>query len=316
MEWVGSFRTRPGTNKSLRRFHPNDIYRYLRIRIIFFSLLLPGIVLSSSDLSAQKSDFKYDTIRFANNKFVRIGEYYSNSRIAKGNFHSSLFRVSTELHYLTKQNTAGIGLSSFLGLGGDMSGRSSWQLEKGISHEEMRLIFKIEMFCRGLQSKPLAVKSCYGEHNIWAEQPEPILEWEMGATGYIWNGDKLSGEFQMTLNPEKIKDSKEWVKNVHRQDYIDKIGLTESIEDFAIYCNLLDEKVSIIYSAAEDRIYLFNGDNLVGVYHPEKRKFLARKNKEDNPFLLVKENLNENERIRLLVLSTFSQWVMNVIYLY
>lgn len=316
MKWVGSFRTRPGINKSLCGFHPNDIFIYLRNRISFFySLLLFGFVFLSIDLPGQQIDFTYDTIRFEREKFVGIGDYYSNSRITKGNFHSNLFKVSTDLYYLTKQNTTKDGLYSVIGLGGDLSNRTNWQLEEEISKEEMSFNFKIELFCQGIQSRAISVDAIDRDHIIWIEQPETILDWRNGASGYIWEMGKLSGEFEMVLGSGMF-DSSKWVKRVYNHDYAHNTKLLESRKDFAIWCNFLKEEITIIYSSRKDRIYLFSGNILVGLYHPEKWKFLAKKNRSENPFLLVEENLDESERISLLVLSMFSQWFMNIIRLY
>lgn len=316
MKWVGSFRTRPGINKLVCGFHPNDIFEYLRNKISFFySLLLIGLVSLSNDLLGQQADFTFDTIRFEREKFVGIGDYYSNSRITKGAFHSNLFKVSTDLYYLKKQNTTKDGLNSVIGLGDDLSNRANWLLEEGISKEEMSFKFKIELYCRGMQTRTITANSIDKDHIVWIEQPETMLDWRKGASGYIWERGKLFGEIQTVLG-SGMYDSNNWIKRVYNLDNSSEMKIPESRKDFAIWCSFLNEEITIIYSSIKDRMYLFSGNNLVGLYHPEKWKFLVKKGRSENPFLLVEENLDESERISLLVLSMFSQWFMNVIYLY
>lgn len=259
----------------------------------------------------------YDTVRFVREKFVGIGDYYSNSRITKGYFHSGLYKVSTGVHYLTARNEKKGGFASFIGLGADLADRANWQLGKDISKEEINLYFKIELYCQGVQSRSITADAV--NKDLWTrtEQTDPILEWGKGVNGYIFGStDELSAEIRLILDPGRKKDSNAWAKIGREWNNVFGTELPECGKGFAIWCNFLNEEITIVYSAVNDRIYLFNSNDLVALYHPEKWKFLVRKNKEESPFLLVKEDLEENARIRLLVLSMLSQWFMNVIHLY
>ena len=155
-------------------------------------------------------------------------------------------------------------------------------------------------------------RDCY----IGTEQMDPRLEWGTGTSGIIRIGDAFCGQFQMTLNSPRTNELNGWLKKVHAADNDQGKEFSKSNRQFAIWGNFLNEEIAITYNLAENDIYMYNDSVLLGLYHPDKRKFLSRKSKNDNPFLLVNKDLDENERINLLFLSMLSQWLMNVIRIY
>ena len=287
------------------------------MRIAFFTIiLLLGLIFTGQSLFAQQIGYKYDTIRFSRDRFVSIGDYYSNTKITKHNFPSSLYKVSTEFHYLHQRNIKNGDLATRIGFGSGLYDGASWLLGKGISNEKASLNCTVELYCRGMQNQVYNANVIDRDCYIGTERMDPRLEWGTGTSGIIRIGDAFCGQFQMTLNPPRTNELNGLLKKVHAADNNQGKEFPKSNRQFAIWGNFLNEEIAITYNPAENDIYMYNDSVLLGLYHPDKRKFLSRKSKNDNPFLLVNKDLDENERINLLFLSMLSQWLMNVIRIY
>ncbi len=290
---------------------------YLRMRISFFTIIfLLGVIFSGYNLYGQQIGCKYDTIRLVRDRFVGIGNYYSNTKVTKHNFPSSLFKVSTEFHYLTRRNIKDGDFDSYIGLGTDLSDGASWVLENGLSNEKTSLNCKIEIYCRGTQNHVFTANVIDRDHYMETERMDPILEWGKGANGFIRVGEEFCGQLQMTQDPQKMNEINAWLTKVYVADNNQATELPKSNNDFAMCCNLLNEEIVITYIPEKDGIYMYNDSVLLALYHPEKRKFLSGKDKNENPFLLVNKDLDENARINLLFLSMLCQWFMNVSRIY
>lgn len=269
-----------------------------------------------NELCGQQTNHSFDTIKFIRNRHIGIGDYYSNTRINCNSLHANLFKVSGQFHYFAQKNVKDGTLSSGVGLGADLSNNAYWLLNENISGEEKNLSCRVEMYCRGIKNQNTDVykieKGCYNN----GLPGDPILFWEMGANGYIRIQDELSGQFQLIMEPKERTDIEEWVKEFCPEAEPLKGGFLRHQRDFIISGNFQNDPTAIVYVSRENLIYLFHGDTLLGIYHPEKRKFLAPKSKSENPLLMVKEGISEDERINMLVLSMFSQWFINGIHTY
>lgn len=269
-----------------------------------------------NELCGQQTNHSFDTIKFIRNRHIEIGDYYSNTKINCNSLHANLFKVSGQFHYFAKRNTNDGTLTSGVGLGADLSNDAYWLLNENISGEEKTLSCRVEMYCRGIKSQNtdtyIADKGYYNGD----VSSDPILLWKNGANGYVRIQDKFSGQFRLTMALKERIDLDKWLKELYPDVETAERRFLRSNRDFVVHCNFQNNPTVIVYVSRENLIYLFHGDTLLGIYHPEKRKFLAPKSKSENPLLMVKEGISDDERINMLFLSMFSQWFINGIHTY
>ena len=216
------------------------------MRISFFTIFfLLGLTFYDNTLLGQQSDCTYDTIRLVRERFVGIGDYYSNTKITKHNFPSSLYKVSTEFHYLTQRSIKNGDLATHIGLGSGVYNEASWLLGKGISNEKAGLNCKVELYCRGMQNQFSNANVIDRDRYIGTERMDPRLEWGKGTSGIIRIGDAFCGQFQMALNPPKMNELNEWLKKVHATDNNQGKEFPKSSRQFAIWGNFLNEEIAI-----------------------------------------------------------------------
>lgn len=324
MNRVGFFRTQPTQESFICRFYPNVFFKILRngvaLFIIYFFVLF---AFSECDLLGQQVDCSFNTIRLKSNDRVHRGSLLSSTDISTCKARPGISRVSIRLSLSTQRTADKESLCSILSWGTSLPDHGGWQLSPNVTPDEIERTCTITLFCpkasdqlHGNFENP--IPGCGLRNEVYIdfnpEEQAPVLLWQQASIGLFQLQNRQPDQFYLVSRRNAGAESRRNQSFIFPEACRLEKNFLKRNRDFAFYGRIENTQVTVIYESTKKLISIFDENNkVIALFRLAKPRLLIPKDKPTDRFILLENKLNAEERINLIFLSMFSQWLVNLI---
>jgi hypothetical protein len=274
-----------------------------------FILLVPGSLIKAQDTIAA-----FDTIQLEHTNYYREEYSLSDTLINTIKIQTSPATQVNDVHYtLGGDVLRGImALTIGISLGGIKN--VDWYIASMIRTNNPKLDWILDVYCPGyIDQQKTRVKNGDGSYSVETNYANTFL-WQKGAIGFIIEAGDTIGWHYIHREPRTDTALLKWSQPVYK-------GKQEhsaiNYREFALLGKFNGNESCILFNSKDNRIYLFSGNDLSGIYQcqkpPPQITFNKKKRKVAQPYLLVNDKLTEWERMDILRLAMVGVRMKNAI---
>jgi hypothetical protein len=289
-----------------------------KIIAILFILSFPVLTFSQDTTMAQNPAVSFDTIRF-----LHKGHYSYQvpfTTVKEINYELSKIKLSKSSRFSIGGSIGRGALTLFTGVGWDNTKKVNWVMPGLIQTDPIPFDWNVEVYFQGSATRETKrVKESKGNYSL-DNHNENIIYWDQEADGIIFGSGYTIGKYRITNNPRSKPELDSLSKKAY--EYEAKQAITDPLSRlevkfiemdfmnraFAFYGKYLDVESVIFYNHDLQRAYLFEENELRGIYQHGKSGEISSNAKAAEPMLLLKTNLSEDVQLHFLLLALVSQW--------
>lgn len=297
--------------------HPNSRFMVFSMKVvvpIFLSMIF--LYLPVVELTGQNTDTAFDTIRLERSDNQTGFNYVvSNFTTKEIGYKKSSFEKVKGGHFPLGTEAARGIFTLLTGWGSNATHEFEWLLAGMITTDDQKLNWKVDIFCPGsiLKSTERVRNSDGSVSNETSK--EMRVNWERSLGLIIRQSDTI-GSFMVVKEPRNVRDLDKWTskiftlpkENQKKMTMEEFQMMTYSKREFALCGNLNGKEIMIIYDAEKNQLYLFKETELSGVLQADQRNSLVRKKNRIKPSLLINNNISQENKSDVLLLSMLGQW--------
>jgi hypothetical protein len=178
-----------------------------------------------------------------------------------------------------------------------------WYLAASIRTNNSHYDWVSDIYCPGyIEKQRTRTTDSDGSHGVETSYVN-VFSWNRGALGYIIEAGDTIGWHYVIRTPKTDTSIVQWVNKVYKSN-TEKMNFNPT--DFACKGEFLGKVSVMLYNAAENRMYIFRHDELLGICQFAKIPSpLVRKKKRVyvQPYLLVSTGITAPDKTDLLRLS-------------
>jgi hypothetical protein len=273
--------------------------KHLFIVILYIFIFM----MSCTDMNAQETFVAFDTIKIVQAEYYLPEYTIEDTIISKINIQITPTKQLEDVHFKPGADLLGYLVTTTTGLGLGGSKESNFFLASTIRTNNPKLDWNIDVYTPGyVQKNRERVKNSDGSTSVNTTYTN-IFAWQKGAIGYIIETGDTIGWYYVYLEPRKDSVMQRWFQPVFKGKQIPTIY---NFKEFALKGEFTGREIELLYNTEENRIYLYEGAMIKGIYQCQKPPKVALKKKNRTvyqPYLLVNEKLNEWERMDELRLA-------------
>lgn len=280
--------------------------------LIFCSLLL---CLSRGTLKAQGNSGVFDTLKIICIDYYCTGYNIDDTTINSVSIHNSAVKQIQNVHFSFGGDVLRGALTLVTGLGIGGSENVDWYLASVIRTNNPELDWILDVYCPGyIEKERTRVKNDDGSFSVETNYVDKF-SWHKGALGFIIETGDTIGWHYVYKNPRTDTALRMYALQVYQGE---KSHSSVNYREFALLGELAGNKSVILYNIENNRIYLFSGNGLTGIYQcqkPPPQIAFGRKKRRvsPQPYLLVNNELSHWERMDLLRLAMVGLRMKNAI---
>lgn len=280
--------------------------------LIFCSLLL---CLSRGTLKAQGNSGVFDTLKIICIDYYCTGYNIDDTTINSVNIQNSAVQQMNDVHFSFGGDVLRGALTLVTGLGIGGSENVDWYLASVIRTNNPELDWILDVYCPGyIEKERTRVKNDDGSFSVETNYVDKF-SWHKGALGFIIETGDTIGWHYVYKNPRTDTALRMYALQVYQGE---KSHSSVNYREFALLGELAGNKSVILYNIENNRIYLFSGNGLTGIYQcqkPPPQIAFGRKKRRvsPQPYLLVNNELSHWERMDLLRLAMVGLRMKNAI---
>ena len=269
------------------------------IAICLFTLLIP-----SGFIKAQNTVTTFDTIHLVQKEYYSDDFSLEDTLISKISIQKTAAVQMNDVHFKPGGSILGGIATLATGIGFGSAKDVDWYLASAIRTNNPKLDWLLEVYCPGyIEKERTRVKNGDGSYSVETNYVNRF-SWEKGAIGFIIEkGDTIGWHYVYRL-PRTDTAAQKWAQIVYK-------GNTEhaamNYREFALIGQFTGKESGILFNSEDNRIYIFYGDQLLGMYqcqNPPPFKLSKKKRKPfAQPYLLVNSKLTAWERMDILRLA-------------
>ena len=283
-----------------------------RILILVFCLIT--LLFRGGSLSAQGTDIGFDTLKISCTDYFRSEYIVDDSLINSISIQTSAVKQMNDVHFSFGGDIlrGALTLATGLGIGG--SENVDWYLASVIRTNNPKLDWELDVYCPGyIEKERTRVKNDDGSYSVETKYTERF-SWHNGAIGFIIESGDTIGWHYVHKNPRTDTALRIYAKQIFNE----RVGHSSfNYREFALLGELAGNKNVIVYNTDDNRIYLFAGEVLTGIFQcpkpPPQIGFVKKKRKVLPSYLLVSSNLTQWERMDVLRLVMVGLRMKNAI---
>jgi hypothetical protein len=253
----------------------------------------------------QEAYVTFDTIHLIQTNYYPPEFTLDDTLINRINIQTSAAKQMSNVHLINGGNILRgmITLATGFGLGSTQN--VEWYLASSILTNDPKLDWILDVYCPGYVEKQRSrVKNADGSYSLETNYEDTFL-WQNGAIGYIIEAGDTIGWHYVYRNPRTDTLMQRWSQLVYR-------GNPEyspvNTREFGLLGEFTDKEYAMLYNLNSNRIYIFSGDVLTGIFQckQEPTQFLIKKKKKrvfSQPYLLINSSLSAWERMDVLRLA-------------
>lgn len=274
-----------------------------------FMLLIPG-----SFIKAQDTIIAFDTIQLVHTNYNREEYSLTDTLINSINIKTSPATQVNDVHYTLGADVLRGIMALAIGISFGGIKDVDWYLAAMIRTNNTKLDWILDVYCPGyVDQQKTRVKNGDGSYSVETNY-ENRFSWHKGAIGFIIESGDTIGWHYVYREPRTDTALLKWSQQAYG-------GLKEhsalNYREFALLGKFNGNESCILYNSKDNRIYLFSGNDLSGIYQcqkpPPQITFNKKKRKVVHPYLLVNNKLTEWERVDILRLAMVGVRMKNAI---
>lgn len=190
-----------------------------------------------------------------------------------------------------------------------------WYLAASIRTNNSHYDWISDIYCPGyIEKQRTRTTNSDGSHSVETSYVN-VFSWNRGALGYIIEDGDTIGWHYVVRNPTTDTSVTQWVNQV--QVYKpNKEKINFNATDFACKGEFLGKVSVLLYNTAENRMYIFRQDELLGICQFAKipSPFVRKKKRVYvQPYLLVKTGIAASERTDVIRLAITGKRFKNAV---
>lgn len=245
----------------------------------------------------------YDTL-YLKQQSANVDDYLlADTNISKISIHASApvqmndvkFKIGGDMWRGALTLISGIGISGAKDV--------DWYLAASIRTNNSHYDWISDIYCPGyIEKQRTRTTNSDGSHGVETSYVN-VFSWNRGALGYIIEAGDTIGWHYVIRTPKTDTSIVQWVNKVYKSN-TEKMNFNPT--DFACKGEFLGNVSVMLYNTAENRMYIFRHDELLGICQFAKIPSpLVRKKKRVyiQPYLLVSTGIAEPDKTDLLRLA-------------
>lgn len=264
-----------------------------------FILNLPG-----GFVRAQGTIVAFDTLRLLHNDYYLNDYTLEDTLIDSISIQNVAVKQMNDVHFKFGENIFGGAMTLITGIGFGGAKDVDWYLASTIRTNDQKLDWIFDVYCPGYVKKERTrVTNSDGSHSVETNYVNRF-SWHKGAIGFIIEAGDTIGWHYLHREPRKDTALQKWWQPVYNgiQDHS-----AINYREFALHGQFNGRESVILFNSNDNRLYLYTGNELSGIYEcqkpPVQLTFNKKKRKFIQPYLLVNHNLTEWERMDILRLA-------------
>ena len=246
----------------------------------------------------------YDTL-YLKQQSANVDDYLlADTNISKISIHASApvqmndvkFKIGGDMWRGALTLISGIGISGAKDV--------DWYLAASIRTNNSHYDWISDIYCPGyIEKQRTRTTNSDGSHGVETSYVN-VFSWNRGALGYIIEAGDTIGWHYVIRTPKTDTSIVQWVNKVYKSN-TEKMNFNPT--DFACKGEFLGNVSVMLYNTAENRMYIFRHDELLGICQFAKIPSpLVRKKKRVyiQPYLLVSTGIaapDKNDMLRLAI---------------
>ena len=246
----------------------------------------------------------YDTL-YLKQQSANVDDYLlADTNISKISIHASApvqmndvkFKIGGDMWRGALTLISGIGISGAKDV--------DWYLAASIRTNNSHYDWVSDIYCPGyIEKQRTRTTNSDGSHGVETSYVN-VFSWNRGALGYIIEAGDTIGWHYVIRTPKTDTSIVQWVNKVYKSNN-EKMNFNQT--DFACKGEFLGNVSVMLYNTAENRMYIFRHDELLGICQFAKIPSpLVRKKKRVyvQPYLLVSTGIaapDKNDMLRLAI---------------
>jgi len=264
-----------------------------------FMLLIQG-----SLIRAQNTDVAFDTIILLQTDYYRDDFSLADTLINTISIQKTAAVQMNDVKFKPGGNILGGIATLATGIGFGSTKDVDWYLASAIRTSNPELDWLLEVYCPGyVEKERTRVKNSDGSYSVETNYVNRF-SWDKGAIGFIIEKGDIIGWHYVYRFPRTDTAAQRWSQIVYKGN---QEHAAMNYREFALIGQFTGKESGILFNSADNRIYIFNGNDLSGLYQcqkPPEFKLSKKKRKPfAQPYLLVNHSLTAWERIDILRLA-------------
>jgi hypothetical protein len=269
------------------------------IAICLFMLLIPP-----GFLRAQNIVVPCDTIHLSQKEYYRDDFSLQDTLISTISIQKAAAVQMNDAKFKPGGNILG-GLATIAtGIGFGSTKEVDWYMASTIRTSNPKLDWIFDVYCPGyVEKERTRVKNDDGSYSVETNYVNRF-SWEKGAIGFIIEAGDTVGWHYVYRYPRTDTAAQKWSQIVYKGN---PEHTAINYREFALIGQFAGKESGILFNSEDNRIYIFNGNMLSGMYQcqkPPEFKLSKKKRKPfAQPYLLVNHSLTAWERMDVLRLA-------------
>jgi hypothetical protein len=269
------------------------------IAISLFVFLVPG-----EFIKAQEDVHAFDTIHLFHHDFYSNDYSLEDTLIHTISIKTTAATQMNDVHFKLGGSILGGIATIATGIGFGSAKEVDWYLTSTIRTSNPKLDWTFDVYCPGyVEKERTRVKNDDGSFSVETNYVNKFL-WQSGAIGFVIEAGDSIGWHYVYRFPRTDSAVRKWSRMVYKGNPEHPVV---NYKEFALIGEFTGKESAILFNSEDNRIYIYNGSELSGIYqcqNPPKLTLSKKKRKPfEQPFLLVNTMLSAWGRMDVLRLA-------------
>ena len=262
------------------------------------------LLIPAGFIRAQNIVVPCDTIHLSQKEYYRDDFSLQDTLISTISIQKAAAVEMNDVKFKPGGNILG-GLATIAtGIGFGSTKEVDWYMASTIRTSNPKLDWIFDVYCPGyVEKERTRVKNDDGSYSVETNYVNRF-SWEKGAIGFIIEAGDTVGWHYVYRYPRTDTAAQKWSQIVYKGN---PEHTAINYREFALIGQFAGKESGILFNSEDNRIYIFNGNTLSGIYQcqkPPEFKLSKKKRKPfAQPYLLVNHNLTAWERMDVLRLA-------------
>jgi len=262
------------------------------------------LLIPAGFIRAQNIVVPCDTIHLSQKEYYRDDFSLQDTLISTISIQKAAAVEMNDVKFKPGGNILG-GLATIAtGIGFGSTKEVDWYMASTIRTSNPKLDWIFDVYCPGyVEKERTRVKNDDGSYSVETNYVNRF-SWEKGAIGFIIEAGDTVGWHYVYRYPRTDTAAQKWSQIVYKGN---PEHTAINYREFALIGQFAGKESGILFNSEDNRIYIFNGNTLSGIYQcqkPPEFKLSKKKRKPfAQPYLLLNHSLTAWERMDVLRLA-------------
>jgi hypothetical protein len=283
-------------------------------RLFAMALCLFSSSYQGGFVRAQGTIVAFDTLRLQHIDYYQNDYTIDDTLITSISIQNAAVKQLNDVHFKFGENVFGGAMTLVTGIGFGGAKDVDWYLASDIRTNNQKLDWIFDVYCPGyVEKERTRVTNSDGSHSVETNYVNRF-SWQKGALGFIIEAGDTIGWHYIHREPRTDTSLQKYSQTVYNGN---QEHTAINYREFALLGQFNGKESSVLFNSTDNRIYMFTGDELSGIYDcqkpPLQLTFNKKKRKFNQPYLLINLNLSACERMDILRLAMVGLRIKNAI---